>query len=321
MQLGRKVDEGLSHGAEGCRRVWGNLLPTLNGSQDVPDASCLQEAPLVAGNLETAITTETRKLPKAFNFKMSPSNIPALKEANVQFVSLANNHCLDYGQAGLLETQQALDEAGIAHAGRCCYLCRSGLKADAIKPAVVQHGSLKVAFLSMADHYADWAATDEVPGIWYVDPAAFPAAALSKAVVAAKALADLVVFFIHWGPNWAWRPDSHHIQGVEVYRGCPIIYGAGGAIDDYALDKDYRNDCGFLYQVELRDGRPHQLELLPLHIQHDWVTPLFYVSTVGKASGADRTWVCTKMKELCAQFGTKVLDQAGGDGLLVPLGG
>ena len=79
MQLGRKVDEGLSHGAEGCRRVWGNLLPTLNGSQDVPDASCLQEAPLVAGNLETAITTETRKLPKAFNFKMSPSNIPALK--------------------------------------------------------------------------------------------------------------------------------------------------------------------------------------------------------------------------------------------------
>ena len=61
--------------------------------------------------------------------------------------------------------------------------------------------------MSMADHYADWAATDEVPGIWYVDPAAFPAAALSKAVVAAKALADLVVFFIHWGPNWAWRPD------------------------------------------------------------------------------------------------------------------
>ncbi len=41
----------------------------------------------------------------------------------MQFVSLANNHCLDYGQAGLLETQQALDEAGIAHAGRCCYLC------------------------------------------------------------------------------------------------------------------------------------------------------------------------------------------------------
>ena len=59
-----------------------------------------------------------------------------------------------------------------------------------------------------------------------------------------------------------------------------------------------RNDCGFLYQIELRDGRPHKLELLPLHIQHDWVTPLFYVSTVGKASGADRTWVCTKMKEL-----------------------
>ena len=79
MQLGRKVDEGLSHGAEGCRRVWGDLLPTLNGNQELPDASCPQTAPLVAGNLETAITRETRKLPKAFNFKMSPQNMPALK--------------------------------------------------------------------------------------------------------------------------------------------------------------------------------------------------------------------------------------------------
>ena len=95
----------------------------------------------------------------------------------------------------------------------------SGLKADAIKPAIVQHGSLKVAFLSMADHYADWAATDEVPGIWYVDPAAVPAAALSRAVAAAKALADLVVLFIHWGPNWAWRPDRWAVQhAVELWH-------------------------------------------------------------------------------------------------------
>lgn len=33
-------------------------------------------------------------------------------------------------------------------------------------------------------------------------------------------------------------------QGVEFYQGCPIIYGAGGAVDDYALDEDYRNDLG-----------------------------------------------------------------------------
>ena len=97
-----------------------------------------------------------------------------------------------------------------------CCRAGSGLKADAVKPAIVQHGSLKVAFLSMADHYADWAATDEVPGIWYLDPAAFSAAALSKAVAAAKALADLVVFFIHWGPNWAWRPDRWAVQHAVV---------------------------------------------------------------------------------------------------------
>lgn len=67
--------------------------------------------------------------------------------------------------------------------------------------------------------------------------------------------AALRVVFVHWGPNWAWHPSpaiqalgralvdagadvvlgssAHHVQGVQVYRGRPIIYGAGALVDDY----------------------------------------------------------------------------------------
>ena len=43
-----------------------------------------------------------------------------------------------------------------------------------------------------------------------------------------------------------WFPFFAPQQGIEVHQGKPIIYGAGGWIDDYRLDDDFRNDLGFM---------------------------------------------------------------------------
>ncbi|WIA16698.1 hypothetical protein OEZ85_013355 [Tetradesmus obliquus] len=221
---------------------------------------------IVAGNLECAVTRHAVATLKAFNFKLHPSHAGVLTQLGLGYVSLANNHVLDYGQEGLAETHEVLDALGVAHSG-------SGTLAEAAAPAFVIKGGFKVAFLSYSDHYEDWAAGPERPGINFIDPANFKTEELQQQVAAARAAgADLVLGFVHWGPNWRWRPDgsvqrlgrallaagadlvfghsAHHIQGVQVVHGRPIIYGAGGFIDDYATEEEYRNDLGCVWVAE-----------------------------------------------------------------------
>jgi poly-gamma-glutamate synthesis protein (capsule biosynthesis protein) len=54
---------------------------------------------------------------KPFNFRAEPFVVEALTAGHVDFASIANNHILDFAEAGLLHTVQTLDRAGIAHAG------------------------------------------------------------------------------------------------------------------------------------------------------------------------------------------------------------
>lgn len=62
---------------------------------------------------------------------------------------------------------QVLDNLGVAHSG-------SGTNiAEASSPAIIIRGGYKVAFLSYADHYDDWAAGTNTPGINYIDPARY----------------------------------------------------------------------------------------------------------------------------------------------------
>lgn len=68
-------------------------------------------------NLETAVTTESLPYPKTFNYRMHPRNISILKTANISYVSLANNHILDFGKNGCLDTIQYLTKSDIAFAG------------------------------------------------------------------------------------------------------------------------------------------------------------------------------------------------------------
>ena len=77
----------------------------------------LQQTDVSILNLETAITTECSSYPKTFNFRMHPQNVEILKRAGISYVSLANNHILDYGGNGLLETMDCLTRSNIAFAG------------------------------------------------------------------------------------------------------------------------------------------------------------------------------------------------------------
>ena len=64
--------------------------------------------------------------------------------------------------------------------------------------------------------------------------------------------------------------SAHHIQGVEVCPGNRVImYGCGDFIDDYALDRDYRNDLSALWLLELAETAPYKpltLKIMPTRV-------------------------------------------------------
>ncbi|KAG3088498.1 hypothetical protein PI124_g15323 [Phytophthora idaei] len=143
-----------------------------------------------------------------------------------------------------------------------------------------------------------WRATSTQSGM-VVLPAIESSTAVQKGVEATASVlhandlkwphrGDLLVLSIHWGPNWAYREhddtqeqtfrreyahrvidelgvdlvyghSSHHIRGMELYRGKLIVYGAGDLVNDYEV----YNTLGALFFVDVNGGTLSQLCLVP----------------------------------------------------------
>ena len=87
---------------------WGDVLTVLEEAQ--PDVRII--------NLETSVTTSGDFAPgKPVHYRMHPDNVECLVVARPDVCALANNHVLDFGQSGLVETLRTLDDAGLAHTG------------------------------------------------------------------------------------------------------------------------------------------------------------------------------------------------------------
>ncbi len=305
VMLGRGVDAAIA--ARGFAYVWGDVLPLL------------WEANAFLVNLECALTARSQRWqdgePKAFYFRADPSAVQALRVGRVDFASLANNHAVDFGMEGMLDTLRALDGAGIRHAGAGTDL------AQAQAPAVLQVDDLRVAVVAFADYPPAWAAAADAPGINLIPVEAEQPgfARVERALAEARRQADLVIFSIHWGPNMRPRPSdrfrefarrvaaagadvfwghsAHLVQGVEVLGGRLILYDTGDFVDDYAVDPELRNDLSALFLLHVEQGHVAGLELVPVQIA---------LEQVNLASGDARKWFARRFTALCKEVGTVV---------------
>lgn len=88
--------------------IWGDALEEWK--RVAPDIKLI--------NLETSITLSNNYWRgKGINYRMNPENIDCLTVANIDCCSLANNHVLDWGYSGLVETIGTLKKAEIKIAG------------------------------------------------------------------------------------------------------------------------------------------------------------------------------------------------------------
>jgi poly-gamma-glutamate synthesis protein (capsule biosynthesis protein) len=165
VELAERV-HGRVHAPVDPAYVWGDALGVLE--RERPDASIV--------NLETSITVSDAFWPgKAVHYRMHPDNIGCLQAAHLDLCVLANNHVLDFGVAGLLETLDVLHGAGIASVG-------AGRDLEhAARPAHLHIGDgtglLVYALGSTTSGIPpQWAASPSQPGIWLLDDASTKAA-------------------------------------------------------------------------------------------------------------------------------------------------
>lgn len=235
--------------------------------------SHLENSDLFVFNLETTLTKANTKYPKKrFNYKLLPeyAKIALNNISQNIYCSLANNHILDFGIKGLKETIRTLKSLNIEHTG-------AGLNLkEAQKLVVMNINETRIGFLSAADHYSYWAATSTKPGIWYINPQKHDQEVLNI-VKKSKKKCDLLIFSCHMQSNYVDVIDEniklfyrslidegvdivhghspHHILPVEKYKNGYIFYSLGDLIDDYAIDRHYRNDLGVLIDVIIQNKK------------------------------------------------------------------
>lgn len=279
----------------------------------------MRDADLTVINLECAITESLQHWkgePKAFYFGAPLAAVNALTDAGVDLVSLANNHILDYDFQGLTDTLWQLHAQGIANAG-----AGADVRA-ALAPAIVERNGARFAMVAMCDHQADFAATSNRPGMAYIDFAdESEALELIEGALAPvrDAGVDWPILSLHWGPNMVPEPSplfrriahaaidigwkilfghsAHIFQGIEFYRGCPILYAAGDLVDDYMVDPVLRNDHQLLYEMEIERGAVQRILLHPVFIADCQARP---------ATGAQYEFIAKRIAALCYPMGTQV---------------
>ena len=204
-----------------------------------------QRADLVVGNLECALTDGGVPIAGKCTLRGTPGWAAVLKRAGLGVVSLANNHVMDYGWAGLADTMAALDQAGIKYAGA------GRDRREACAPLLVTAAGRTIAFLARSAVIvsAPTYAGEAEPGVAFLDPEETLAAIRSS-----RATADLVVLLVHWGVEEYAYPSAtqrklakqfidagadvilgHHphvLQGIEEYGAGLVAYSLGNFLFD-----------------------------------------------------------------------------------------
>ena len=212
--------------------VWGDFLPRM------------QAADLVAVNLECPVIDRPSPIAKTGPVLAGPpQSLAGLVGANVALVSLANNHIMDHGPAGLQSTLEACRRSNLLTFGAGADL------GAARRLLVVPIQGLRVAFLAMAEH--EWSvASPDTPGANPMDAVGFV-----RQIQAAKGTFDYLVVYLHAGAEMYPYPTpalqdfchflveqgaglvlcqhSHCLGCAETYAGGTILYGQGNLLFDF----------------------------------------------------------------------------------------
>ncbi|MBO8155885.1 MAG: CapA family protein [Bacillaceae bacterium] len=248
----------------------------------------VKKADLAILNLETAVTArEEKDTIQLYNFKSDPISLEGVKKAGFDLVSLANNHTLDYKEAGLLDTLKYLDKYQLGYFGA------GKNKEEAYQAKTIHLKGKKIKFLGFSRF---------LPAVsWYeykdqakpVIASGYQQGRVIQTIRDESKEADFLFVYMHWGVernnypeqwqrNYARRmidagadaiigAHPHVLQGFEYYKGKPIAYSLGNFLfPDYVSGRTAQTG---LLKVVLDQGKL-SMKFSPYVIRDNQIHPL-----------------------------------------------
>lgn len=256
-----------------------SIREKLNRNGEDHALSCvddvLKSADIVVANLEGPITSNPSMSlgsiigsPENFTFTFPTTTAIMLARHNIRLVNLGNNHSMNFGRSGLLETQEWLDKAGVAYFG----------DPDKMEEGRVERMTINDVLFS----YVNWSD-------WTSDKTDHTMAQIHKEVLAGRT----VVAYTHWGEEYVPPTDymrrlahafvdagasivigshPHIVQEHEVYTDKDIYYSLGNFVFDQYWNEEV--STGLLLRVKFTKEGVKGIEELPITLHRDGRTCL-----------------------------------------------
>ncbi|MHB8842626.1 MAG: CapA family protein [Candidatus Aquicultor sp.] len=291
----------------------GQIGDTLRdkGAQDIFSdiTQVLQSGDVVVGDLESPLSPGSQTPGSNKSAVLgAPEAATGMKNAGINLVSLANDHMMDYGTAGLIDTITRLNRAGIAHAGA------GSNSQQAYTRTVLTIKGKKVAFLALSSIAPDNArAQEDKAGIAANKRRSY----IDSLIKESARQNDYLIVSCHWGDEGSTEIMSsqrkfakraidagadvvigshpHIMQGIEIYNGRCIAYSPGNFI--YPSGSGNSGQA-FVLKLSLAKGMIIKAEVIPISVDPSGKPSL----ATGCAAGA----ILQKLKDLSDPLATNV---------------
>lgn len=209
---------------------------------------------------------------KQFTFRVPPSRTGIFQELGIDIVSLANNHALDFGTVALEDSFEALDKAGILYAGAGKDISR----AKQMQTITVNGKVIGFLAASRVIPVVEWNAGSSSTGMLTT----YSPELLCRTIEENREKCDYLVVFVHWGVERNTYPEEyqftmgkqyidagadavigchpHVMQGIEYYKGKPIVHSLGNYIFNL------RSASEALLQLVIDEEGEAALRLIPI---------------------------------------------------------
>ncbi|WP_211325401.1 CapA family protein [Roseimicrobium gellanilyticum] len=203
VMLGRKVGEAIGQGR--------NPMSAITEQ--------ISAADLAVVNLECAVLSEAAAKDPRAPLAAPAKAVTLLRDSGVDLVSLANNHSMDRGSAGLDDTLRALETSRLKQSGA------GKDPVDAGKAAIVEVKGRRFAFISVFDDPQPSRAPRGQPQIFTT---AEPERIID-AIAEARTQADVVIVLPHWGREHAPGPSAEQraLAASWMQAGANLVVGSG----------------------------------------------------------------------------------------------
>jgi poly-gamma-glutamate synthesis protein (capsule biosynthesis protein) len=245
--------------------------------------SVLCSAQVVVGNLECPATKIEAPVFKRFIFRGEPEWLQTLHRHGFTHLNLANNHSIDQGREGLMDTHRNIQRAGMVPIGA------GATMNEAVQPVLLAESPRRVYLVpSLRLALENYAYLPDQPCV-----SQEPMDSLLERVRMLKRADStaIVIVSLHWGGEHTLQPvprqrveahqlimagadvivchHTHTLQTIEEFRGKKIYYSIGNFIFDQAKPLNSRA-CMVRLNIK-RDG--FTVETVPIEIRHcvPWV--------------------------------------------------